>query len=165
MSVIKVKFDRSKHDHQASPEYAYFCDYEVEVGDRVIVDSPYNGYTAVTVSDTSAGLDSIKATKEVVCLIDDSRYNARKQAKARLAEIEAELSYRAERVANTKRLRRLFKGDDRAKSLLRQAEAINHILNDDPHAFLSTTLKNAGISIGIVNFGEEHDPDTHNGSD
>lgn len=174
MSVIKVKFDRSKYDPSESREYAYFCDFDVEVGDRVIVDSPYYGYTTVTVSDTSAGLDSIKATKEVVCKIDDSRYRARKAAKERMAEISAELAYRADRIANTKKMRKLFKGDEKALDLLAEAEGIGHVLNDNPEAFLESVMKRSGIEMVNVDFrslekdiaglfSAEYDAGIHNG--
>lgn len=147
MSVIKVRFDRERNAGSNSQEYAYFCDYPVEVGDRVIVDSPYNGLVAVTVSDTSAGLDSIRATKEVVCLIDASRYNARKVAKARLVEIGAELDRRAAEKVKTKHLRKLFKKDKKAKSLLNEAEGLAHVLNDKPGAFLESKLEQMGFEV------------------
>lgn len=147
MSVIKVKFDRSKYDTGRQVEYSYFCDYAVEVGDRVVVESPYNGYTTVTVTAVGAGLDSIKANKEVVCLVDDSQYKARQAAKARLAELSAELERKANEAVTTKRLRKMLKGDAEAAAMLDEADALSCVLKGDPGGFLEATLKRMGVDV------------------
>lgn len=83
--VVRVRFDESKK------EYCYLCDYRnVKVGDRVIVESPYNGYTAVSVvniynrGDHGAG----NPTKYVVNIIDDGEYLARKAQSEYLEKIQ-----------------------------------------------------------------------------
>lgn len=83
--VVRVRFDESKK------EYCYLCDYRnVKVGDRVIVESPYNGYTAVSVvniynrGDRGAG----NPTKYVVNIIDDGEYLARKAQSEYLEKIQ-----------------------------------------------------------------------------
>ena len=132
MGVILVTFDGPKdagYGNNQTREYAYFCDYNVQIGDRVIVDSPYNGYVAVTVVKT-AGLEAIKATKEVVCTIDDRRYKERLACKARLAEISAEIERREAQRVQTERFAELRKTDAHAAKLLEEAEKIGGFLVD-----------------------------------
>jgi len=132
MSVILVKFDGPKdagYGNNQDRTYAYFCDYNVQPGDRVIVESPFNGYVAVTVVST-AGHDAIKATKEVVCTIDDRRYKERQQCKARLAEISAEIERREAQRVQTERFAALRSADPQAARLLEEAEKIGGFLVD-----------------------------------
>lgn len=132
MSVILVKFDGPKdagYGNNQDKTYAYFCDYNVQPGDRVIVESPFNGYVAVTVV-TTAGNDAIKATKEVVCVVDDRRYKQRKAQKARLAEIAAEIERRDAQRVQTERFAELRKVDPHAAVLLAEAENIGKFLVD-----------------------------------
>lgn len=150
MSVIKVTFDNNRN----GTEYSYFCDYDVEVGDRVIVDSPYHGYTTVTVVSVHAGTDAVKASKEVVNIVDDSRYRARKAAKERLAEIEAELSRKAEVNERARVLRKRFRKIKGSKALLAEADSLTHILNDRPDKFAEDALRAAGLEFVKIDMSE-----------
>lgn len=88
--VIRVKFDPNGRADDRT--YFYLCTYDVKVGDRVIVDSPFHGYTAVTVVETNHLF--AKAKKHVVCTIDDREHKKRlaeQKTKERLADIEAAL--------------------------------------------------------------------------
>jgi hypothetical protein len=143
MSVIKVQFDDNGRGD--GRHYAYFCDYPVEVGDRVIVESPFNGYVVGT-----AGFDSIKATKEVVCLIDDKRYQARKAAKARMAELGAEIERRARERAIAKGLKKLLKGDKEGQKMLEELEDLGQILNNSPEMLLEEANERMGKTLSVI---------------
>lgn len=151
MSVILVKFDSNPNN-----TYAYFCDYNVQIGDRVIVESPYNGYTAVTVVST-AGHDAIKATKEVVCTIDDRRYKERLACKARLAEITAELDRRERERVNVSKYAELAKSDPMAARLMEEADWANKFLleSTNPNYDLDLGFDASKVQVLSVNSPEE----------
>lgn len=103
MIVIRAVFEGKPHKH-----YNYLCPFtNVKVGDKVIVESPYNGYTAVevvgihNVGDAAAGSPG----KEVVCTIDDRDYLVRKRDRERLNEINKATKELAEANARLERLR------------------------------------------------------------
>lgn len=141
MIVIRATFEGTPNKH-----YNYLCRFlNVKVGETVIVESPYNGYTAVkivavhNVGDTAAG----RPTKEVVCRIDDAEYLKRKQAKARLDEITAELEKREKEVKAAQaakaavaraidydRFRPLAQMDGMAHKLVDEAVQIEQVLRE-----------------------------------
>ncbi|MBN9547311.1 MAG: hypothetical protein J0H31_00055, partial [Alphaproteobacteria bacterium] len=91
-NVIAAVFHTSEYNR--SKKYHYFCPYPVAVGDHVIVDSPYGGYTCVKVVDILPN-GSVKATKRVIQVVDDTDYKAAAQREQRMAEIDALLTKRA----------------------------------------------------------------------
>lgn len=121
MFIVRVTFESSNR------QYCYLCPYtNVKVGDKVIVESPYNGYTAVTVvkihnlGDKEAGTP----TKYVVNTIDDREYRERKEARERLAEIQKAFDSAAEaRERAHNAAKEAEKAEKRARELAAKAGA------------------------------------------
>lgn len=87
MFVVSVKFEGSPFQ-----TYVYLCPFtNVKVGDKVIVDSPRNGYVTVDVVAIHNVRDphAKKATKYVVNTIDDREYLERKKASQYLEDMQA----------------------------------------------------------------------------
>ena len=87
MKVVTIKFD------ERSNKYAYLTDIEdIAVGDTVVVESPYSGYTCVTVVAVDDSAEAVtKATKWVVCKVDTAAYTARIEREKKRAVITAKL--------------------------------------------------------------------------
>ncbi|RWM27882.1 MAG: hypothetical protein EOR77_30655 [Mesorhizobium sp.] len=109
--------------HENSRKYHYFCPYPVRVGDHVIVDSPYNGYTCVKVVEILPS-GSIKATKNVIQVVDDTEYKAQAERKRRAAEIEAQLDRRAKEFSKIQFFKKLAEIDPVAKDLVDELEKL-----------------------------------------
>lgn len=90
MKTVLVTF-KSKAPWGVNKEYEYYVpdDMDVKEGDELVVDSPSEGYTVVKV--VSLKLQG-KATKRIVCKVDDEEYKREierdKQRKALLLELE-----------------------------------------------------------------------------
>jgi hypothetical protein len=109
--------------HAHSKKYHYFCPYPVKTGDHVIVDSPYDGYTCVKVVDIlPAG--SIKATKHVIQVVDDSNYKAHAERQKRMAEIEAALERRTKEYSKLQFFKKMAEIDPVSKKLVEELEAL-----------------------------------------
>lgn len=137
MIVIRATFEGTPNKH-----YNYLCRFtNVKAGDKVIVESPYNGYTIVTVvnvhnvGDREAG----RPTKEVVNLIDDREYLERMKCRARLAEIAEGLAKREQAVKlaqdnhhtiDYQRFAPLAQVDAVANKLVQEAVLLEHSLSD-----------------------------------
>jgi aminopeptidase N len=76
-----------------SGTYAYMTDIEgIEVGDTLVVDSPSNGFTCVTVMSVQETADSVeKATKWVVSKVDVAGYKERLERAERRKLLTAKL--------------------------------------------------------------------------
>lgn len=120
-NVIAAVFHRD--NGYSSRKYHYFCKYPVRVGDHVIVDSPIDGYTCVKVVDILPN-GSIKATKPVIQVVDDSEYmNDLKRAKRR-AEIEAKLEKRAREISKLQFYKQIAANDPEAAALVKELEEL-----------------------------------------
>ena len=137
MIIIRATFEGTPNKH-----YNYLCRFTtVKVGQKVIVESPYNGYCTVeivaihNVGDREAG----RPTKEVVNIIDDREYLERKKARARLAEIAEGLAKREQAVKlaqdnhhtiDYQRFAPLAQVDAVASKLVQEAVLLEHSLAD-----------------------------------
>lgn len=73
MLTIKVRFPNNPQD------YMYFTDdNSIVSGDKVVVDSPRDGFKVVEVTQILRTTDS-KATKPIVCKIDTTNYERLKK--------------------------------------------------------------------------------------
>ena len=154
MSIIRVRFDGSGRI------YPYWTDLPVEVGQRVVVESPYDGYVAVTVTEVGA---TGNASKEVVCIIDDRRYLARVEARKRIAAIHADLAYRLKnRVTVTDEMRREHHGDQQAQQLLNEIEDLTHVLEDRPDLYVVAMMEQSGIDVsGLIDEPAQEEGSSH----
>lgn len=109
--------------HEHSKRYHYFCPYPVRVDDHVVVDAPYSGYSCVKVVDVLPQ-GSIKATKPVIQVVDDSDYKANIERQKRRAEIERKLEKRAQEISKLQFYRQLAAMDPDAKALVDELETL-----------------------------------------
>lgn len=95
MQVVLVKFTEG----YSEKNYNYMFDgVALEKGEHVVVDSPYGGYkVAVVVSVVADPLGTSKATKWIVCKVDDAEYKERTLRLQRKAELEKALKQSMEK--------------------------------------------------------------------
>jgi multidrug resistance efflux pump len=114
--IIKVTFE-------SGPKlYAYQCPYDVEVGQKVIVDSPSMGYVVVEVAEVDVEDD--KATKRVVNTIDDTDYKNHLNKLERTKQIKAKLEQKKKEVEELYIWEMLAEKDDDAKALLDELKSL-----------------------------------------
>ncbi|ESY35812.1 hypothetical protein NKK48_01805 [Mesorhizobium sp. C386A] len=120
-NVIAAVFHTSEYNR--SKKYHYFCPYPVAVGDHVIVDSPIGGYTCVKVVDILPQ-GSIKATKHVIQVVDDTDYKRQADRQKRLAEIEAALEKRSREYSKIQFFKKLAEIDPITKALVDELDQL-----------------------------------------
>lgn len=120
-NVIAAVFHTSEYNR--SKKYHYFCPYPVAVNDHVIIDSPYGGYTCVKVVEILPN-GSVKATKRVIQVVDDSDYKAQAQRQQRLAEIEAQLERRTKEYSRLQFYKKMAEIDPISAKLVAELEEL-----------------------------------------
>jgi len=108
----------------STKRYHYFCPYPVRVGDHVIVDSPYDGYTCVRVVEVLQK-GSIKASKPVIQVVDDTDYKTNLERQKRVNEIKTKLKQRQAQIAEMQFYRQLAAMDPEAKQLVDELEQLS----------------------------------------
>ena len=89
MQIVLVKFSEGYSDKLYNYMYEGVA---LQSNDHVVVDSPYGGYkVAVVASVTDDPVANSKATKWIVCKVDDTEYKERAQRQARKLELEKAL--------------------------------------------------------------------------
>jgi hypothetical protein len=112
-------------DNNSTKKYNYFTDdATIVIGDKVVVDSPYGGYVVVDVLDTRDKLYDDRASKWVVCKVDDRAYRARLEASKRRAAILKVLESKAKRVEESQKFRYLASVDQDAAALLTELDEL-----------------------------------------
>lgn len=105
--------------------YHYLTDIgTIKVGDKVIVDSPSDGYVTVKVDSVHLDTQVAKATKYIVNTIDDTKYKARIESEKRRAEIVKKLEKKRKEVEELAIYRWLAEQDDEAASLLNELKGM-----------------------------------------
>lgn len=122
MKPIDMKTIRVAFENTGYKLYSYLCPFVVAVGDKVIVDSPSNGYVAVTVMEVDV-VDK-KASKRVVCTIDDSEYKEYLGKQESRAKIMERLHAKRQEMEELAIFRILAETDSEAASLLRELESL-----------------------------------------
>jgi hypothetical protein len=108
-----------------SQVYHYLTDIEgIKVGDKIIVDSPSDGYVAVKVQTVHKNTHAAKATKYIVNTIDDTAYKTRLEAEKRKAEIVKKLEKKRKEVEELAVYQWLAMQDSEAASLLNELKSI-----------------------------------------
>ena len=108
-----------------SQVYHYLTDIDgINVGDKVIVDSPSDGYVAVKVDVGHKNAQVAKATKYIVNTIDDTHYLARIEADKRRAEIIKKLEKKRKEVEELAVYQWLAAQDSEAANLLNELKGI-----------------------------------------
>lgn len=111
------------HFSSCRQTYHYSCKYPVKKGDHVIVDSPYNGYTCVKVIEVLPH-GSMKVTKPVVQVVDDSDYLGDRKRQQRMVEIKTELKARSAKIAEMTFFKQLAAMDNEAADLVAELERL-----------------------------------------
>ncbi len=88
--IVEVKGSYSK-------KYSYKCRFDVNVGDRVVCED--EDYIQTVIKVFNLETTSVKnPTKEVVCVIDYSEINARKEREKELQRIKSELDKKVKQI-------------------------------------------------------------------
>jgi hypothetical protein len=112
-------------DNNSTKKYNYFTDdATIVIGDKVVVDSPYGGYVVVDVLDTRDKLYDDRASKWIVCKVDDRAYRARLEASKRRAAILKVLENKAKRIEESQKFRYLASVDQDAAALLTELDEL-----------------------------------------
>lgn len=121
MKTVMVRFGNSSNAWGKSKDYEYYIpdDMKVSEGDKVVVDFPYDGYMVVTVVSTK--LEG-KASKSVVCRIDDTDYKKRLEEEKSRAAILKELEKIEKKIKEESRFEYLRAISPEAERLLTQLE-------------------------------------------
>lgn len=118
-SVVYVTFGKF-----SDKTYAYKCKYEVAAGDHVVVDSPHDGYTCVKVKEVNKNSEDSKATKSVVCVVDDSDYLNTIKTEEEKKKIMSELKNLSDEVNKLNFYKVLAADNPKIKDLLTKLESL-----------------------------------------
>lgn len=135
--IVNVEFESGSRSYAnsasnreygiAGKPYAYYTDIEgIEKGDKVVVDTPSNGLTIVTVvsvTETAEGIS--KATKWIVDKIDLAGHKAREADRARRATLIAKLEKMAKEQSELDRFAALVASVPEAAMLLQELKEID----------------------------------------
>lgn len=122
--IITVKFLRvgaSNHGY-GSKSYQYNCEYKVSEGDYVVVDSPNDGYVVVKVNEVN--VQDVKATKSVVCIVDDTKYKLEKELEKKRVQTLNKLKTAAEKASKLAVYKALAQDNPEIKDLLNELEIL-----------------------------------------
>ena len=121
MKTLKVRFSG---DGVIGRTYDYMTDIDsVEKGSRVVVDSPNGGYVVVEVTEV-VDTETVKASKWVVCLVDDTRYKQRLAADTERKDILALLEKKSRKIEEVQKYEFLSALDPEAAALLSRLKEI-----------------------------------------
>jgi len=123
MKTVLVRFNRSGPQYGVPKDYEYYIpdDLVLVEGDSVVVDSPIDGYTVTKVVSTKL---QGKASKSIVCKVDDVAYKARIEADKERAAIFKELEKISKQVEESTKYQYLAKMSPAAAELLRKLESL-----------------------------------------
>lgn len=131
MRVVAVRFDGDIGGGRTkNTDYHYLAPDDlgpIEVGERVIVESPYNGYVCVSVRDILTPRLSVKATKYVVSKIDDAAYKERIANAQRRAAIVKRLEQIDKELEVFSRFKRLALDNEEAASLYAELQHLGGV--------------------------------------
>lgn len=117
IKTVAVRFS------MAGQDYHYLTDLEVEVGEKVIVDSLSDGYVTVRVTKVFEGVQA-KATKFVVNTIDDKDYLERLSKDKKRQDIIAKLEKKKKEIEQMAIYDYLANHDSEAASLLSELKSL-----------------------------------------
>lgn len=127
-NMVNVVFDLRRDDYRAgyaerlnNPKEYLFAAYEdLETGDVVVVDTK-NGFTLATVTGTASRIPRnipMGEIKEVVCKVDFTAFNDRKERKEKRKELKAEMDKRVEALKESAVYEMMAEKDPDLKKLL-----------------------------------------------
>lgn len=120
MNVVAVKFKGYRCNTGTGLEYHYLTDLDLKVGDSVVVDSPTESYVVVIVTKLCGPLENTKASKWIVCKIDDRDYKKREEQRRKKSVIEAKLKVIEKQLESSLRFNYLAKASPEAAALLEE---------------------------------------------
>lgn len=120
-NTVEVKFNNRPYDDKT---YHYLTDLEVNEGEKVVVDSPSDGYVTVKIIRVFVGECSKKATKYIVCKIDDKDYLARIEKDKLKAKIVAKLEDKKKQIEEEAIWKYLADQDPEAADLFNQLKSL-----------------------------------------
>jgi hypothetical protein len=124
LKTVTVVFPENSLRPSAGRTYEYFTTLDVKEGQKVVVDSPANGYVCVKVVMVEDGL-SEKASKPIVTVVDDTHYKSELEAQKKRSRILRELEEIDKKTKATQRFAHLAALDPRAKELLDSLDSLN----------------------------------------
>lgn len=130
--IVAVTFNRDGNYGGSSPSnkrYHYLTDIaDLAVGDECVVDSPYGGTAVVTVRSLDPVGGIRNATKWIISKIDRARYNLRREATEKLADLHVQLERELQNAAVIERRRQLAAQYPSISTLLSQVEELERQL-------------------------------------
>lgn len=120
-STVEVKFTNKPYDEKT---YHYLTDLVVNEGEKVVVDSPSDGYVTVKITKVYVGECSKRATKYVVCKIDDKEYLARIEKDKLKAKIVAKLEDKKKQIEEEAIWKYLADQDPEAAALFKELKSL-----------------------------------------
>ena len=119
MKTIAVTFNT-----QSGTYHSLSTDESIATEDHVVVESPHSGYSVAKVVDILDGV-SVKATKFIVCKVDDSAYRKRIMDAKERAEIVKKLSIKEQKLQEVQRFAHLAENDPEAKAMIERLKALD----------------------------------------
>ena len=114
--IVGVMFPRN------STEYHFISYVDVSEGDRVVVDTQ-NGLAVATVSTANIP-GTMKATKEIVAVVDMSAYEERRARKARADELREKMDAKVRELQELAVYEMLSKSDPELASMLDELKGL-----------------------------------------
>lgn len=122
--IVSVSFNDG---YSRSKEYYFRCYEKVEVGEKVVV-STKNGLSVATIVDilekmpSNMNIKSVNA--EVVCKVDMSAFNARKELADRAQELKMQMDERVQVIQENEIYQMLSEKDPTLKKLFEEYSSI-----------------------------------------
>lgn len=115
--VIKAKYI----DESISKRELTFAAYEnYEVNDYVVVNSGHHGFVVAQVTAVKNVEGNIQYGREVVCKIDMTAYNDRKNREKRRAELKGKMEAKVQELQKTKIIELLAQDDVELAAMLKE---------------------------------------------
>ena len=125
MFKVSVLFDGAQHQNYTYVLPEWITREEINIGDRVIVDSPYTGYTAVKIIDISEVKGKMPVgAKFIVTTISSQAYEQQKENAERKAFIEDRLIELIKLESQNETFERLAEKNGEAKELFEELKTL-----------------------------------------
>lgn len=126
--LVKVVFNINQENGiERLKEYTFAAFEEYESGDVVVVDTR-NGYQLVTVIGVAEKLPDFipnESLKEVVCKVDFSKFNERKERKAKAQKLKKQMDEKVKILQSNAIYEMLAEKDPELKQMLEQFKKLN----------------------------------------
>lgn len=119
MNIVQVEFNSNNYQQTRTKKkkYNYFCEFDVETGDTLVVESPVDGLVTVTVVGVSDGNEPHLAKKYIVDKVDATSHIKRNEKAIAKANAKALLEEMLKEQASIDKYKSLS-GNEEAAQLI-----------------------------------------------